>query len=149
MNATAAAGKTPVHLWIVGVLSLLWNSFGAYDYVMSETHNADYLAMMGANVADMVSWLEAMPAWAVAAWAVGVWGSVLGSLLLLARSRYAVWAFVMSIVGALISFAYQLTSAIPASLDSPLNKVIAVVIMVLIAAQLWYANKIKQQGLLR
>ena len=23
--------KTPWHLWVVGVLALLWNGFGAYD----------------------------------------------------------------------------------------------------------------------
>jgi hypothetical protein len=26
---------TPWHLWLVGVLALLWNSFGAFDYVMT------------------------------------------------------------------------------------------------------------------
>ena len=148
MNATAT-GKAPVHLWIVGLLSLLWNGFGAYDYVMSETRNADYFAMMTTNVAEVVAYLDSFPAWAVACWAVGVWGSVLGSILLLLRSRYAVWAFALSIVGALASFAYQFTTQVPASLDTTTNNIIPVVIMILIVAQLWYANKVKQQGVLR
>ena len=28
--------KTPVHLWIVGFLAVLWNSGGAYDYVATQ-----------------------------------------------------------------------------------------------------------------
>ena len=41
--ATTAQARTPVHLWIVGILSLLWNCFGAYDYLMTRTHNMEYL----------------------------------------------------------------------------------------------------------
>ena len=28
--------KTPWHLWVVGVVSLLWNGFGGYDFIMSD-----------------------------------------------------------------------------------------------------------------
>ena len=31
--------KAPIHLWIVGILSLLWNSFGGYNYTMTRTRN--------------------------------------------------------------------------------------------------------------
>jgi hypothetical protein len=34
--ATAAPTKTPWHLWVVGILSLLWNAFGGYDYTMTQ-----------------------------------------------------------------------------------------------------------------
>ena len=34
--ATAHSGPTPKHLWVVGILSLLWNGYGAYDYTMSH-----------------------------------------------------------------------------------------------------------------
>jgi hypothetical protein len=35
------AAKAPVHLWIVGFLSLLWNGFGCYDYLMTRMRNLD------------------------------------------------------------------------------------------------------------
>jgi hypothetical protein len=35
--------RTPVHLWIVGILSLLWNAMGCFDYVMTRMRNTDYL----------------------------------------------------------------------------------------------------------
>src|SRR3546814_7159427 len=40
MNTTV---KTPWHLWVVGVLSLLWNAVGAFDYTMTKLNDADYL----------------------------------------------------------------------------------------------------------
>ena len=45
--ATTAQVRTPVHLWVVGILALLWNCFGAYDYTMSHMRNMDYLGKMG------------------------------------------------------------------------------------------------------
>ena len=36
-----ASAKAPVHLWVVGLLSLVWNGFGAYDYFMSKTENRE------------------------------------------------------------------------------------------------------------
>src|SRR3546814_2675554 len=41
MNTT---DKTPWHLWVVGVLSLLWNAVGAFDYTMTKLNDADYLS---------------------------------------------------------------------------------------------------------
>ena len=32
--ATLQPSRTPWHLWVVGVLSLLWNCYGGYDYLM-------------------------------------------------------------------------------------------------------------------
>ena len=36
--------KTPVHLYVVGVASLLWNAGGAFDYFMTQTKNEEYMA---------------------------------------------------------------------------------------------------------
>ena len=33
------SAKTPVHLWIVGALATVWNAFGAFDYLMTQTRN--------------------------------------------------------------------------------------------------------------
>ena len=38
------AVKTPWHLWAVGIISLLWNAFGAFDYVMTKLKNPAYMA---------------------------------------------------------------------------------------------------------
>ncbi|MEI6642410.1 MAG: hypothetical protein WCL10_10260 [Novosphingobium sp.] len=99
LNARPA---TPTHLWIVGVLSLLWNLFGCYDYLMSQLSPASYFASMGMS-AESSAFMATLPAWLVAFWALGVWGSLVGSLLLLARSRHAVAAFALSLLGLAVS----------------------------------------------
>jgi hypothetical protein len=40
----ARAQKTPLHLWIVGILALLWSLLGAVDYIMTQTKNKAYMS---------------------------------------------------------------------------------------------------------
>ena len=39
--------KAPWHLWVVGIIAVLFNGFGAFDYVMSMTQGVGYLSSMG------------------------------------------------------------------------------------------------------
>ena len=94
------AVKTPWHIWAVGVISLLWNAVGAFDYTMTKLKNADYMA---AFTADQQAYFYSFPLWANIGWALGVWGSILGSILILMRSRHAVTAFLISLIGLAIS----------------------------------------------
>lgn len=150
MNATVAPERAsaPWHLWAIGIVSLCWNGYGAYDYTMSHVGGLAFFESMGLG-AEAFAWFEAMPAWAVAAWAIGVWVSVAGSVLLLMRSRHAATAFAVSFVGALISFVYQFTSERPASLEGGLATVMPIVILIAIAAQWYYAKRMTAAGVLR
>ncbi len=147
--ATVQPVPAPMHLWVVGILSLLWNAFGACDYTMTELGNLAWFEMMGLG-AEELAWTQSFPAWAVAGWALGVWGSVLGSVLLLARSHHAVTAFLLSIVGAAVSFAFQFTAeGKPASMEGGAAVVMPVVILILIVAQWYYARRQSAAGVLR
>jgi hypothetical protein len=144
MDGTA---NTPLHLWIVGGVSALWNAFGALDYTMTQTRNATWLANFSEG---MLEYVEAFPAWVEAAWACGVWGALIGSLLLLARSRYAVAAFTISLAGLLVSTIYHFV------LSSPPEEMMTVG-MVLMNAAIWvvaiallvYAMRMRTRGVLR
>jgi hypothetical protein len=35
---------TPWHLWVIGIVALLWSGMGAMDYVMTQTRNAAYMS---------------------------------------------------------------------------------------------------------
>jgi len=148
MNATVSGGpaRAPWHLWAVGILSLCWNAFGAYDYVMSVSLNADYLKNYPP---EMTAILKAFPVWATSAWALGVWGSLVGSALLVLRSRHAATAFLVSLLGALANFVYDFRLRLPPSLDTTMSKVLPLMIIILIVAQWYYAKRMSDAGVLR
>ena len=142
--------RAPWHLWVVGVLSLLWNAFGAYDYVMSVTRGEAYWREAGMTQV-MIDYYNAMPTWMYVPWTLGVWGAVLGSILLLLRRRLAVPAFAVSLLGAVVSLLYgAVIDKAPA--PPPEMAVMAYmpyVIAVVAALLLWYAWAMARRGLLR
>ncbi len=145
MNDQARKPAVPAVFWVVSIVSLLWNSFGGYDYIMSRTKNVEYLSQMG-DPAQVIAWMEKFPMITQFLWPVGVWGSVAASLLMLMRSRYAVTAFLVSLVGAIGSFAGQMMNPLPASLDTGAGKVMPFVILAAIVLQWWYSRRAASRG---
>ena len=143
--------RTPVHLWIVGALSLLWNAFGGYDYVMTRTRNIDYLSSMpGIDPNQMLAYIDRYPMFAQIGWGLGVWGAVAGSVLLLLRHRFAVIAFAVSLIGALLGLGYQLLGPpVPKGMSEAAMEVVPYVIIALTIAQLLYAQSMRTRGVLR
>ena len=136
-------GRTPWHLWVVGILTLLWNSVGGFSYTMTRLGKLADLGMGETEIAYFAS----HPVWANTFWAMGVWGAIAGSLLLLLRSRHAATAIVIALVGLVGSTIYQFgMSDIPESLYSPgLNALIWATTIFM----LWYARKMRTAGVLR
>ena len=150
--ATTAQARTPAHLWIVGILSLLWGCMGAYDYLMTRMHNLAYLAksMPGVDPNVGLAWIENMPLYAQIGWGLGVWGGLLGAVLLLIRSRYAIWSYAASLLGMVLCFGYQLGLAptLPGA-EGPMYKVIPLIVMAFGAFLLWYSWTMEKKGVLR
>lgn len=141
--------KTPWHLWLVGVLSLAWNGFGAFDFVQTTTRGEAYMRESGFDDA-MIAYYNAMPNWMYAPWIMGVWGAVLGSILLLARSRWAVHAFVVSLIGAVVSLIYsKMIDPPPLPADMPQMAVMPFIIVAVAALLAWYAWTMAKKGVLR
>lgn len=92
--------RSPWHLWVIGIIALLWNAIGAMEYIMTETKNQSY---MSGFTPEQLAFFYGLPAWVVSAWAIGVWGGVLGSLLLLFRRSLAVWVFLASLIGIVVT----------------------------------------------
>ena len=140
-------GRTPAHLWIVGILAVLWNAFGCFDYLMTQTGNADYLAMFSDA---QRAYFESYPTWMEAFWAAGVWGGLLGSLLLLARSRWAVLAFGLSLIGLAGGTTYQyILSSPPAEMSSIFMIVMNIAIWAVCIGLFVYAREMQRKGILR
>jgi hypothetical protein len=144
--------KTPLHLWIVGAVALLWNSFGVTDYFMTRTRGSAWIDQMmpGVDSAKFMAYIDAFPIWASIGWALGVWGALAGTLLLLARSRHAVVAYAVSLVGAILGIGYQLANPVDiAEMTQGANGVMPYVIIVIAVGLLWYARRQRAAGVLR
>ncbi|MBN9319799.1 MAG: hypothetical protein BGN86_16670 [Caulobacterales bacterium 68-7] len=141
-SAAAPTSKTPWHFWLVGVLALLWNGFGAYDFTMSFVKGDAYYRSMGMTE-TAIAYMHAMPTWMYVVWVVGVWGAVLGTILLLARRKLATLLFAASLAGAAISAAYQYLTAPEGPGPMP------AVIVVIAAFLFWYAGRLSKKGVLR
>lgn len=145
--ATTARGRTPAHLWIVGFLALLWNAFGCYDYLMTVSANAAYL---GKYPADQLAYLNSLPTWLTAFWALGVWGGLVGSVLLLMRSRYSVWAYGVSLIGCVVVMGFEMfMTAMPASMTEGAMAMMPWIILIVAAFLLWYSWNEENKGVLR
>ena len=145
--ATSAQTRAPVHLWIVGIVSLLWASFGCVDYTLTNLKNASWMAQM---TPDQIAYMDSLPSWLTAFWAFGVWGALVGSILLLMRYRYAVWAYGISLVGAIVGLGYQIAIAqMPASMKSGVMGIMPYFIILFAAFLFWYAMNAEKKGVLR
>ena len=139
------ATKTPVHLWIVGVLALLWNAMGAMDYVMTQTENEAY---MEAFTPEQLEFFYGFPAWLVAFWAVAVWGGVLGALLLLLRKGLAVPVLVVSFVTMLVTAIRNFAFAAGMEVMGTTGLVFSVAIFVIALLLVLYAKAMTRKGVL-
>jgi CHASE2 domain-containing sensor protein len=136
-----------MHLWIVAALATVWNGFGCFDYLMTQTRNAQYLA----NFTDpQRAYFESFPLWMEAVWAFGVWGGLAGSLLLLARSRHSVTAFAVSLAGLAISTLYQygLVSP-PAEMMTGAMIAMNLLLWAVAIGLLVYSARMRRRGVLR
>jgi hypothetical protein len=141
--------RTPIHLWIVGGVSLLWNAGGAIDYVMTRTNAPEYLA---AQPPERLAMLQDAPMWFGVTWATGVWFSVIGSLLLLARVRFAGAAFALSLLGLIGSSIYTYGIADGGSMVAAAGAgaIAFTVAIPVILVLLWiYARAMTRRGVLR
>lgn len=89
--------KSPWHLYVVGIVAFLWYAMGAATIQMAQ------LALLPGLDAGEIAYYAAKPIWLVAATAIGTYGSVLGSVLLLMRSRVADPVFALSLFSIMVA----------------------------------------------
>jgi hypothetical protein len=136
----------PRHFWPVAAVSLLWNAFGAYDFVMTNARAPAYVASLPA---EAMQYLDVMPIWALGAWLLGVGGAVLGSVLLLACSRFAVHSFALSLAGLAGNTAYRLIGETPETMRTGATVGLTLAVWIVAIFLLCYAAAMRRRGVLR
>ncbi len=142
-ETTASRTPTPWHLWVVGVVTLLFNTVGIISYL---TTRLGMLAEMGLKP-DQIAFMNSYPAWVSAFWAFGVWGAFAGSVLLLARSKWAASAMAIALVGLIgTTLGNYVILDVPASMQAP---ALDVAIWVVTLFLLFYCRRMVTAGVLR
>ncbi len=143
MNAQA---KAPWHLMAVGVVTLLWNGYGALQWYQQVTRAASY---WGNLTMQQVQYVQQQPMWVEVAFGVGVWTGVLGALMLLLRRKLAFNAFLASLIAAVASAIYVQGLSNGREIMGNGTLVAAVAVIVVAAASVAYAHYARKRGIIR
>ena len=140
--------KTPWHLWLVGVVAVLFNAIGVFDFVMSMAQGPAYMASAGMTPAQIDHYKD-MPAWMTVDWAIGVFGALAGSVLILLRNKLAWPVLAVSLAAFLLSLAYTYLLTKGGEIMGSQMAITSAIIAGLLAFFIWYAWAMTRRGVLR
>ena len=139
----SAPRKAPWHLWVVGILSLLWNASGAYTIMSAQSG-----AVMDMDPPE-VAYYAAQAPWFVAVTDLVLISAVLAAIALLLRSRWAVHLYGLSIAGIIVTSVYDIAAGTALLLQDQGWLILSCVTTGLAIAQLAYAVVMRGRGVLR
>ena len=144
-DASATRRRTPIHLWVVGVVALLWSLMGAFDYLATQLRLEFYLSQF---TQEQLDYFYGVPAWAVAGWAFAVWAGLAGAIGLLWRRKWSAWAFAVSLAGMVVSSIYTLVLSKGTEMMGVSGTVFTMVIWAFSIFLLLYARAQAKRGVL-
>ncbi len=113
-DSVRADGKPTLLFWAVSILAVIWGISGVIDYYLVTTKHPEYLAQLPAAFNEMIS---NFPLWREIVWGISIAGALLGGLLMLARSAWAVpvlWAVPISMLIGFVGYDLLIANGIEA-----------------------------------
>ncbi|MES2288944.1 MAG: hypothetical protein V4530_04340 [Pseudomonadota bacterium] len=145
---TDASAKAPWHLWAVGIVAVLFNAIGVFDFTMAMAQGAKYLESAGMTPPQIAHYLG-MPGWATVIWAIGVFAAFIASILLLMRRRLAYPVFVLSLAAFAVHLFYEYVLTNGGALMGQQMAIVSAVITALLVFFAWYSRMMTARGVLR
>lgn len=142
MNTTTTASR-PFTYWLIAVLALIWNLFGAVMLYLQVNMPPDRLAQL-TDAQRLVH--EATPVWLNVAFAVAVFGGVLGAVGLLLKKRWAVAMFLLSLLGLLAQLTGAYTATPAWAAYGAAGLVLPIVLLLIALFLLSYARRARARG---
>ncbi|MCH9659276.1 MAG: hypothetical protein K0U54_00030 [Bacteroidetes bacterium] len=96
--------KPTVGFWIIAIIALIWNLAGAAAYLGQKLMTDEALLALPENEQSLYA---NIPIWATAAFAIAVWFGAFGSLLLVLRKKLARPVLMISLLGIIAHFIYN------------------------------------------
>jgi len=135
--------KRPWHLWVVAILTILWNGSGAYTILMAQ---AGRLSDVDAQEA---AYYAAQPTWFVIATDVALFLPLAAAIALLLRSRSAVWLFALSAIAIVVTNTYDALAGTSLALADRGWLILTAVIALIAILQFAYAWAMRNRGVLQ
>jgi len=145
MNDTPAS-RPPIHFWIIAVVAVLWNAVGAFDFLATQMQLESY---MSAFSEEQLAYFYGIPAWAVITWGIATWGSLLGSLAMLLRLRWAYHLFIFALVAMLATSFQNFVLSNGAEIMGTGGMIFSGVIAAISIFLVFYNRAMLQRGVLR
>src|SRR5262245_8729203 len=142
-TTSTAERKTPWHIWVVGILTLLWNGSGAATIMLAQGGRLANLTP------DEAAYYAAQPTWFVIATDVALISAIAAGVALLRRSRSAVWLFGLSLALILINNSYELIAGTSRMLANRAALIVTIVIAVIAILQLIYSRAMARSAVLK
>ena len=137
-----AATKVHWSFWLIGVMALLWHVGGCMNYMMQM--NPEVVIKFPATHRAII---EGRPGWATGGFAIGVFVGAMASLLLLLRKVSAMYAFILSLLGIIVTMVHTINIANSAIELSPSEIFFMVVLPIIVTGILiWYAKQVRDKG---
>lgn len=135
--------RPPGSFWIISGVALLWNLLGAATYLMYVKLDETALAALPESERMLY---ENTPEWVTAAYGIAVTAGVLGSLFLLLRKSWALPLLAVSLLAILAQSIHTLFLSEAVSVTGAQALVMPVLLIVIGAFLVWYAQRAGERG---
>ncbi len=131
--------------WVVGILGLLWNFMGVYQFFLEYNYwkNPEARSVLSE---DLAPFYDTTPAWLYIIFAVAVLTGLVGCIGLLMRKSWAVPVFLVSLVTVILQMAYNLIGTKLIEVIGPSAAVMPVVVMLIALGLYLYSKKSARRG---
>ena len=139
----AAGAKTPWHVWVVGILSLLWYLSGAYVIMLAQ--HGTYPGLP----ADEAAYYAAKPLYLELIADIALLAGIAGSVALLMRRAWAVPLYAVLAAAVLLGHALELAGGTSRAFANQGAMIATVVILAWAVLNWLHARAMQRRGVLR
>jgi hypothetical protein len=134
--------RPPVHLWLVGILLLLWNCWGLFGSIAAQV---DLVPDMPA---DASAYFDRQPLWFMVFADLSPLAGVAGSLALLVQSRLAPALYLAQIAVLAIANSYEVVIGTSLLLTNRWALMSTLFLLAILIGQVLYARHLLRRGIL-
>ena len=134
--------RAPPYFWVIGLLLMLWNSWGLFGAIAAQIH------LIPSLPEETVNYLDQQPRWFMILADTSPLAGVAGSLALLLQSHWAPRLFMIQVGILVLANGFELIIGRSLLLTSPEVGLSTMVLVAVLCGQTYYAHRMARLGYL-